>query len=368
MKKREFDKKRTGKATASSTSLSGTSPAQEVRTVSDQAFHEDLNSVLRDSEAFRLQQMAKYRSREFLSMTATLLSVLLGGSAFAWYLLMEGNLFLAVPCMMAAIIPHIFMHPWVQEPVKTYQKLYKDQFMPRIADSMGGLQFHANRGIKRNVLAKTGIVPAHDTYSAEDCFFGHYKNAKITLSEARLLRKDKRDKMAFDGIFVLIELSKPHFEGHSVITMDPKQAQRLAKRLQAVPLRNAPQFANHFHLLSSKPDKASILDSPELFKELQETALLFDNAALSIAFFASKYIFVQIPYENDMFEASDVFVPITNNDAAMRCKKEVEQLMSIVDIVHLYDDADIQEENLDDVPDIMGDLREAAAPTSPHAG
>jgi hypothetical protein len=317
---------------------------QDVKAVTDQAFHENIGSVLRDSEAFRLEQMAKYRNREFLTLTITLLSIIIGGSGFAWFLLVSGNLFLAVLAMIAALLPHLFLIPWVKEPIRTYRKLYKEQFMPRIADSMGGLQFHSTRGIKRSVLAKTGIVPAHDIYSAEDCFFGRYKNARITLSEARLMRKGSRDKFIFDGIYVLIELSKPLFEGHSVITMDPKLAQRMTKRLDHVQLQSARAFANHFHLLSSQPDKVKALDNPDLFKELQETALLFDNAALSAAFFASKYIFMQIPYDKDMFEASDVFVPITSNDAALRCKKEVDQrpicMMLYPTLLHLHAKSD----------------------------
>ena len=47
-----------------------------------------------------------------------------------------------------------------------------------------------------------------------------------------------------------------------------------------------------------------------------------------------------IPDENDMFEASDMYVPVASNDAAKKCKAEVEQLFSIMDLAKVYSDTD----------------------------
>ena len=46
---------------------------------------------------------------------------------------------------------------------------------------------------------------------------------------------------------------------------------------------------------------------------------------------------MMIPYEPDMFEASSLFVPVTTKTQAMQCKKEIEQLLEIIDVFDLYE-------------------------------
>ena len=45
---------------------------------------------------------------------------------------------------------------------------------------------------------------------------------------------------------------------------------------------------------------------------------------------------MMIPYESDMFEPSDLFVPVQTKTQAMQCKKEIEQLLEIIDVFDLY--------------------------------
>lgn len=365
MNKNEFIKKKPAPISPDAQSTA------DVSGVSDDDFRENINIVLRESEEFRLKQMGVYRSREFMSLTATLLSITIGGAVFAWFFLVVGSFWLALLAIIVAGLPHIFMRPWVLDPVKTYRAQYKQQFMPRIARAMGGLRFNPKKGIPSKILARTGIVPAHDMYSAEDCFSGNYKNARITLSEARLSKKGSKSQYVFDGIFVLIELSRDVFEGHSVITADQKQAQRLAKKLQRYPFKSSENYTTLFTLLSSSQNSAQILDNQKLLTELHETMVLFEQAPLSIAFFGSKYIFLQIPYEKDMFEASDVFVPITTNESALRCKKEIDQLMSIIDIIGVYDHPGEKQNASDDgelPPEeaLLEDYEKAASPPQPE--
>ncbi|MFP4314251.1 MAG: DUF3137 domain-containing protein [Alphaproteobacteria bacterium] len=307
----------------------------EIETTDDHIFATRLDSFLKESEDFRMQKMQEHQSRDFLSLTIILASVVLGAGGFGWYLLMMGNIGMALLCMMIALLPHLFLHSWVQEPINSYKREYKKRFMPKLAKILGGLNFYPKRGISRKVLSKTVIVPAHETYRAEDCFAGKYKGAKITFSEAVLKDRSQKQPEIFRGIFVLIELQQDVFQGHSVITTDGKLAQRLMKKFKKLPISHPP-YDSQFSLLTSD-DTNKGLDKQELFKELSEASALFNNAKLSAAFFAKKYIFMMIPTEEDMFEPSDVNIPITNNEAALRCKKEVEQLLSIIDIIGVYE-------------------------------
>ncbi len=312
-----------------------TSPPGEIHSVENHIFQEKIDSLLRDSEEFRLEKMSKHRSREFMSLSVTLASIVLGAGGFAWYLLIMGNIWMALLCMIVAAAPHFFMSGWVRQPIREYKKEYKGKFMGRLADALGGFRFSPNKGISKKVLGRTAIVPSHELYKPEDCFYGNYKGAKVTISEARLTSKRKKGQYAFDGIFVLIELGSKMFEGHSVITADAELAKRLASKLKVLPPTNSP-FARNFTIMSTLPEKATTLQDDRLLKELSETVNLFDKAQLSAAFFAEKYIFVMIPYDHDMFEASDLYVPITTSDTALRSKQEIEQILSIIDIIDIY--------------------------------
>lgn len=306
----------------------------EIDTENKHIFQTQLDTLIKESEDFRLQRMQEHQSREFMSLTIILLSVVLGAGGFGWYLLVMGNIGFALLCMMVAALPHLFLNGWVQDPIRTYKDEYKKQFMPRLAKIMGGLKFYPKRGISRKTLAKTAIVPAHETYRAEDCFSGKYKGAKITFSEARLRSRSQKHSEIFDGIFVLIELDKDIFKGHSVITTDGKMAQRLMKKFTKLPVSHPP-YDTRFTLLSTEPSNDA-LDNEGLFKEFSETVDLFKDKSLSAAFFAKKYIFIMIPCKDDMFEPSDMHIPITTNEAAIRFRKEVEQLVSIIDVIRVY--------------------------------
>lgn len=346
----------------------------DVRSVDDVLFSNNLASILRESEEFRLKKMAQHRSREFISTTSIICLTVLGAGGFAWFFLINGNIAIALLCMIIAIAPYFLLNKWAKLPVTEYKREYKTKFMPRIADALGGLKFFPNKGISKNILAKTGIVPSHGIYTPEDCFYGQYKGAKITISEARLTSKRKKNEYAFDGIFVLIELGHEVFTGHSVITADAALARRLSKKLKPLPASKSP-YARGLLTLTTAPENAEKLQNERLLKELSETMTLFDNAVLSMAFFGKRHIFLMIPYDKDMFEASDVYVPITTSDTAMRCKQEIGQIMSIIDIIDVYQgakpaataEADINQEITPQENAGQQDLQEETQPKTPDA-
>ena len=47
-----------------------------------------------------------------------------------------------------------------------------------------------------------------------------------------------------------------------------------------------------------------------------------------------------IPYKGDMFEASNIHIPVATKQHAMQCKREIEQILEIIDVFDLYQKAD----------------------------
>lgn len=316
-------------------------PEEEVQRRDDSRFRAEVDGLIKDAEAMRVARMRAHRNRGFVTMTVGLISIMAGAAGFGWYLLMEAKLAYALACMVGAVIVPLILNIWAQGPLKAYKQDYKRRFMPRMAKALGGLKFHPTRGIGHGLLGKTGVVPPHKRYEAEDCFLGRYKDVKVIMSEARLFDAPKGGHMIFDGVFVMMEVPKARFEGHTIVTADQDMVSQWLntrwKSLQAVQISASTPEAKRFQVITDKPQQANKIISDRLLKELAEAADIFDQAPLTAVLFRSRFIFLMIPYDGDMFEASSIHVPITTNEHALRAKQEIERIMEIIDVFEIYD-------------------------------
>ena len=301
----------------------------------------DLKAVIDRGEDMRVAFMKEHRGRSFVAMTLSLLIITAGGAAFGWFLLVQGDMLRALGFMILALAPPAFLYVWANGPIKEYKHQYKASFLADLAKAMGNFKYYPTRGIASNILSKTGIVPAHGHYSAEDCFMGTHSNAKIILSEARLKRQESDKAYIFDGIFALVELAQPSFEGHTIVTADAALAQRMTK-LSPIPLTGT-GYEGTLSCFSNNAANAPRFQDKSLLKEVSELVSVFEDAPLSAAFFRKKYIFIAIPHQADMFEPSTINVPITTTNTALRCKQEIEQILSIIDLMDVYQEDEAQE-------------------------
>ncbi len=312
----------------------------ELNRIDDQRFTKKLDALIKEAEDMRISRMKQHRTRTFIAMNLTILSVLIGIGGFGWFFLVEAQLLLGVGLFIVSLIPPFFLYPWASRPLKSYVREHKTVFMPKLANTLNGLSFHPERGVSSKVIGKLAVIPAHDVYKAEDCFMGKYKGVKVIFSEARLYTKSRKDDAVFDGIFVLLESPEEVIEGHTIITANQKMVKAYEttrwKSMSRVHVSVPNPDWDKFEIFSTKPEAAELMVGERLLKELAEAADIFDDAPLTAVMFGGKYIFMMIPYEPDMFEASDLFVPVATQSKALKVKKEVEQLLEIVDVFDLY--------------------------------
>ena len=315
-------------------------PEEEVSRGQSPDFAVRIDALADEAEAMRLAFMKKNRTRGFITMTVGLISLTAGAAGFGWFLLVKFDILRAVGSMVLAIAIPALMHFWSAGALSSYKKSYKREFLPRLADALGGFKYHPARGIRRQIISKTGLIPAHDTYHAEDCFMGRYKGVKVLFSEARLLSKKSHSGPVFDGIFVLLEIPQAVIEGHTILTADKELYKKWRstrwKKLQEVALPSDNPDWEKFLAVSDTPEAASLLIGERLLKELHEASEVFDDAPLSVAMFKSKFIFMMIPYKGDMFEPSNVHIPVATKQHAVQCKKEIEQILEIIDVFDIY--------------------------------
>ena len=306
----------------------------------DDDFEANIDRLINEAEEMRLSFMKRQRTRGYITTSCGLISIVAGAAGFGWFLLVKGNILSAVACMLIALCIPAILYTWSAAIIKDYKRAYKDAFLPKMAKALGGFQFHPARGIGRKLISKTGLIPAHEVYHAEDCFMGKYNGVKVLFSEARLRFKKAYIEPIFDGIFVLLETPSDVLEGHTILTLDDAMYRKWAptrwKQLSDVKIDTDVEAFKDFRLLSDQPEAAKLLAGEKLLKELHEASVVFDNAKLSVAFFRKKYIFLMIPYKGDMFEASNMHVPVATKQHARQCKKEIEQLLEIIDVFDLY--------------------------------
>lgn len=313
---------------------------EEINRVDDTRFKKNLEVVIKESEEIRLKRMRQHRTRGFIAINMSILFVLAGSAASGYYFLMEAELFIAAGALASSFIPVLLIHYWAGRPIKAYLREHKTIFMPKLAKALNGLAYHPSRGVSSKIINKLAVIPAYDEYKAEDCFMGKYKGVKVLFSEARLYAKKRRDEPLFHGLFVLLEAPAEAIEGHTIITSNLRMMKAYKttrwKSLQQVHISVSDPAWDKFHVFSNKPEAAELMVGDRLLKELSEAGTIFDDAELTAVLFGKKYVFLMIPYEHDMFEASNLFVPVTTKSQAMKCKKEIEQLLEIIDVFDLY--------------------------------
>jgi hypothetical protein len=337
---------------------SDVTPFDPVERVNDALFEAEIDKLISYAEDLRIGLIRKHRTRNNLATAAFILLVLGGSLGFGYFLFFKGRIDIGVICVMISIALSFSVHLWAEKPLEEYKQQYKHKFMPKLAKLLGGLRFYPARGIGRKVLSKTGVLPKFESYKAEDCFMGEYKGVKVIFSEARLFASERSSEPVFDGIFVLLEAPRGVFDSHTILTSDHRMIQSYAskrwQKLQAVNLPPPPEGAEHFRAYSSNPESAGALINERLLKELAEASQIFNEAPITTVMFRKKYIFMMIPYAQDMFEASNLHVPVKTRQHAQQCRHEINQILEIIDVFNLFREEREQ-----------GDAPQAVPPTQP---
>ncbi len=304
----------------------------------DAQFQHEIKRLIQKAEEIRVGYMKKHQTYKMIGTSVGILVLLVGASGFGWFLLMSPNLVKAFACLLIAVLVPFLLNSWVDTPVKNYLKDYKTEYLPHLAELIGGFSYHPARGISEKIIRRTGIVPPYTHYMAEDCFRGHYKGTKVLFSEARLT--DDKKHPVFRGIFVLLEIPHAIFEGHTIITADRDTAEKYAenrwRKLTPFKVEVSNRLWDRFVFYADKPEDSKLFVGERLIKELAETDAAFGDANISISLFKGKYIFMMVPYLKDMFEAYDLYLPISTQRHGIEVKKEIEQLLEIVDVFDLY--------------------------------
>jgi len=257
-----------------------------------EAFLDQCRPKLRELETIRLEKLKVFAFRKKIAAPIAVIMTPLLGYIDYWLLLLQRGSDEGAAGLSVAGLAGLW--GWVTSPKRQYAKAYKKDILPDIARLFGDFTYDVKGKIPMEAMKPSDIVPVHSSYKSEDFFSGSYKNTQINFSEIDLKKQSgKRTITVFKGLAILLSQGTKKFHGHTVLIQDQGKIGGWLKKQ------------------TSKMQRADLLD-PEFEK-------LFDV------------------FTTDQTEARYLIDPRIVENLMLAMKREIAEILSIVDKLSLYD-------------------------------
>lgn len=313
-------------------------------TMSEEELYLECKPRLEKLESTRKAKLKNYKWRKKIgSMVA---SVVVPSLAYVDYWLLQwqsGNddSFAGLSVAAAGMIWH-----WVTSPRRQYIKAYKKEIMPKLAHLFAGLIYEAKGKIPMGLLEPSKIIPHHTKYKSEDYFYGSYKGVDIKFSEIKLQKKKgsgkrRRTVTVFKGLAILLEATNKKFYGHTVLHKDSGKLDEWFKE-KSTKLKRAnlvdPEFEKIFDVYTNDQVEARYLIDPVMIENLKALYSQYNGKKMSAAYYEDK-ILILIASKHNHFEPPALEVPAIKPETIFKMRKEIENILSIIEHLSLYDAA-----------------------------
>ncbi len=233
---------------------------------------------------------------------------------------------------------------WVTKPRREYAREYKRKILPKLASLFGDFRYELSGMIGMNVLRPSGILPRHDKVDMEDFFTGSYQGVDIKFCEADFKQK-RRGKnrtyyvSVFKGLIILLDMKSKKFYGHTMLDKDrAKIAEWFKEKSDGLKRANLvdPEFEKIFDVYTNDQVEARYLIDPVMMERLKGVQEQYDGKGLTAAFYDSKLL-ILIESKHNYFEPADLEIPATDPRSVISMKREIGEILSLVDRLSLYD-------------------------------
>ena len=321
-----------------------------VRTVSDNEFIERSRSALAALEIIRLEKLAAYELRKKIGIPAGAIAAPVCMYLDYWLLLLQstssGDKVAGLTFLVMGAI-----YAWVTAPKRQYAKAYKYEILPGIAKLFGDFVYDMAGKIDMTLMQPSQIVPSHHKYHSEDYFRGEYKGVDIEFSEIKLTEthgsgKNRRTVIKFKGLAVLLGTKHKRFYGHTIIDQNRtavgqwfKQKTGALERADMVD----PEFEKIFDAYTNDQVEARYLIDPLMIERLKGVYAEYEGEKMAAAFYENKML-ILIASRHNHFEPADIYIPATDPASILSMKKEIGEILSIIDRLSLYDPKAVHEQ------------------------
>ena len=309
--------------------------------MTDNQFNDDFLKQVRPKlavlENLRLEKLKQFLRRKKIAIPiATVVTPILGYVDYWLFLLQRGNDDQAAG---VSIVFLALLWGWVVKPKRDYAKAYKTKILPEIAGLFGQFTYDVKGKIPMDSLKPSKIVPKHNSYKSEDLFRGEYKSVGIEFSEMNFTKQQgKKTVNVFNGLAILLTHGVKKFHGHTILTRDQgklsswflKQTKGL-KRANMVDL----EFERLFDVYTDDQTEARYLIDPVIIESLKSLYNDYHGEKMMASFYNDK-VFIMIESRENHFEPPSIHTPATNEAELITMKREVGQVLSIIDRLSLY--------------------------------
>ncbi len=338
----------------------------------DQTFVENSREALNTLEGIRLKKLAQYKFRKSIGIPVAALLIPFLGYADYWLLMISARSdgddgFAGLTFLVLGGI-----YWWITQPRRKYAKAYKTEILPSIAKLFGNMTYNIKGCLPLDILKSSKIIPSHDKVKSEDHFSGTYKDVNIEFCEMKMTEtrgsgKNRRTVTTFKGLGILMDMKGKRFYGHTIVDRNRgklsewfKQKQHKLKRANLVD----PRFEDIFDVYTNDQVEARYLVDPFIMERLVDLHDTFTKMHkpthdqkqmdevfmkhlrhlngnyrqkwLTAAFWDSK-VLILIANDYNHFEPADLHIPATDTQSILNMKREVADVLNMVDQMKAYD-------------------------------
>ncbi|MGH1374810.1 MAG: DUF3137 domain-containing protein [Alphaproteobacteria bacterium] len=315
---------------------------------SEEEFLEKSQAHLEQLEDIRQEKFRVYQWRKRIAIPVGVLLTPLLGFVDYWLLMIQTGDDRGAGLTLAVLGG---LYAWVTHPKRQYAKAYKREILPKLAQLFGDFRYEMNGRISMLAMEASKILPAHDKYEAEDYFVGTYKGVDIEFSEVdfkqrRRSKNRTRYVSVFKGLAIMLDMNTKRFYGHTMLDKDRgkvsewfKQRSSKLKRANLVD----PEFEKVFDVYTNDQVEARYLIDPVMMERLRGLQEEYDGENMTAAFYDSQMlILIQSPY--NYFEPADITIPATDPRSILSMKKEIGEILGLIDRLNLYDPTQVHPE------------------------
>lgn len=325
--------------------------AADVRTVGDEDFLRQSRPALEALEGIRLEKLRQYELRKKIAIPVAAIAAPFCLFADYWLLFLwhtsgdrgAGITFLVMGAIFA----------WATHPRRQYTKAYKIDILPKIARLFGDFTYNVAGKINMGLMLPSKIVPGHNIYDSEDHFRGEYEGitmefAEITLKQRTRSGKSTSTVTTFKGLAVLLDTKHKRFFGHTTIEQNSgKMMQWLKEKTGGMERADMvdPEFEKIFDAWTNDQVEARYLIDPLMIEKLKGLYAEYDGQKMAAAFYENKML-ILVASKRNHFEPAGIYTPATDPVSILTMKKEVGEILSIIDKLSLYDPKAVQEKRM----------------------
>ncbi len=322
---------------------------KDIRDQDDLDFLEASKEQLERLEVIRKEKFKTYKFRKKIAIPAAFIVTPFTGYLDYMLLWLQSSNDDSAAGLTIAVIGGLYW--WVTQPKRQYNKAYKQEVLPNLANLFGDFRYDVEGEIKLHKMWPSKILPNHDRYKSEDYFEGTYKGVDIEFSEIDFQQKRRsknrtRYVSVFKGLAILLDMKSKKFYGHTTLDKDRgkisewfKERSKKLKRANLVD----PEFEKIFDVYTNDQVEARYLIDPVMMERLKGLQEEYDGKSMMAAFYDSKML-VLIQSQYNYFEPADLEIPATDPRSILSMKKEIGEILSLIDRLNLYDPRDVHQD------------------------